>query len=70
MKSNILKQAWSGRYKRIMTLNFHYCSLDKEIKKAALTGVAQWIECQPTNQRDSSSIHSQGTHLDCRPGPQ
>ena len=36
----------------------------------ALAGVAQWIECQPTNQRVTGSIPSQGTCLGCRPGPQ
>ena len=34
----------------------------------ALAGVAQWIEHQPVNQRVTSSIHSQGTCLGCRPG--
>ena len=37
---------------------------------SALAGVAQWIECLPANQRVTSSIPSQGTCLDCRPGPQ
>ena len=36
----------------------------------ALSGVAQWIECRPANQRVSGSITSQGTCLGCRPGPQ
>ena len=36
----------------------------------ALAGMAQWIECWPVNQRVSGSIPSQGTCLDCRPGPQ
>ena len=36
----------------------------------ALTGVAQWIERQPANQRVASSIPSQGTCLGCRPRPQ
>ena len=35
-----------------------------------MAGVAQWIECQPVNQRVIGSIPSQGTCLDCRPGPQ
>ena len=39
-------------------------------KKSALTGVAQWIECQPTYQKVTSSIPRQGTYLGCRPGPQ
>ena len=35
----------------------------------ALAGVAQWIECQPANQRVTGSIPSQGSCLGCRPGP-
>ena len=38
--------------------------------KAALVGVAQWIERQPANQRVTGSIPSQGTCLGCGPGPQ
>ena len=34
-----------------------------------LAGVAQWIECQPANQRVTGSIPSQGTCVGCRPGP-
>ena len=36
----------------------------------ALAGVAQWIECQPVNQRVASSIPSQGKCLGCWAGPQ
>ena len=36
----------------------------------ALASVAQWIECQPTNQRVTGLIPSQGTRLGCGPGPQ
>ena len=36
----------------------------------ASAGVAQWIECQPVNQRVASLIPSHGTCLDCRTGPQ
>ena len=35
----------------------------------ALDGVAQWIECQPENQRVNSSIPRQGTCLGFRPDP-
>ena len=35
----------------------------------ALASVAQWIEHQPTNQRVTGSIPSQGTGLGCSPGP-
>ena len=38
--------------------------------KTALAGVAQWIECQPANQRVASLIPSQGTSLGCGPGHQ
>ena len=41
-----------------------------EKKENALAGVAQWIECQPVNQRVPGSILSWGTYLCCRPGPQ
>ena len=34
----------------------------------ALAGVAQWIECEPANQRVIGSIPSQGTCLGCGPG--
>ena len=34
-----------------------------------LTGVAQWTECQPVNQRVTGSIPSHGTRLGCMPGP-
>ena len=36
----------------------------------ALAGVAQWIECQPANQRVTSLFPSQDTGLGCGPGPQ
>ena len=36
----------------------------------ALAGVAQWIECQPENQKVVSSISGQGTCLGCWLGPQ
>ena len=36
----------------------------------ALAGVAQWIECQPVNQRVTGSIRSQGTCLGRGSGPQ
>ena len=36
----------------------------------ASTGVAQWIECWPVNQRVTSSIPNQGTSLGCGPSPQ
>ena len=37
---------------------------------AQWTGVVQWTECQPVNQRVTSSIPRQGTCLGCKPGPQ
>ena len=39
-------------------------------ENAALAGVAQWIECQPANQRVDGCIPSQGSRLGGRPGPQ
>ena len=39
------------------------------INVSALSGVAQWIECLPVNQRIAGSIPSQGTSLGCRSGP-
>ena len=36
----------------------------------ALAGVAQWIECQPANQRVAGLILSQRTCLGCGLGPQ
>ena len=36
----------------------------------ALAGVAQWVECGPTNQRIAGLVPSQGTCLVCGPGPQ
>ena len=36
----------------------------------SLASVAQWIECQPANQRVTGWIPNQGTYLGCRPGPQ
>ena len=36
----------------------------------ALAGMAQRIECRPANRRVAGSIPSQGTRLDCGPGPQ
>ena len=42
----------------------------EETIRPALAGVAQWIECQPVNQRVASSIPSQGAGLGCGPGPQ
>ena len=41
-----------------------------KILRAALAGVAQWIVCQPANQRVTGSTPSQGTGLGCGPGPQ
>ena len=38
-------------------------------RKASLAGVAQWIECQPVNQRVAGSIPSQDTCLGYGPRP-
>ena len=39
-------------------------------KKNLPVRVAQWIECQPKNQKVTGSIFGWGTFLGCRPGPQ
>ena len=41
-----------------------------KLKQVALAGVAQWIECQPVNQRVTGSIPGQGTCLGYGPGSQ
>ena len=45
-----------------------YKPLIKNQEGLALTGVAQWIECQPANQNVTSWIPSQGTCLGFRTG--
>ena len=40
-----------------------------KILQSTLAGVAQWIECQPANQKVSGSIPGQGTSLGCGLGP-
>ena len=40
------------------------------ILKNLKIALAQWIDCQPVNQRVTSSIPSQGTGLGCGPGLQ
>ena len=52
------------------TLNVLQHVITKKISKSVLAGVAQWIECQPANQRVTGSIPSQGTCLGCGPDPQ
>ena len=37
---------------------------------STLAGVAQWIECQPVNQKVTGLIPSQDTYLGYRSGPQ
>ena len=49
-----------------------YLWLSIVLKKYALTalaGMAQWIECQPVNQRVVGSIPSRGTCLGRGQGP-
>ena len=50
--------------------NFCYCCLYMLFKLSALAGVAQWIECEPENQRVTGSVPSQDACLGCGPGPQ
>ena len=42
----------------------------QENKILSLADVAQWIEHQPTNQKDVGSIPSQVIPLGCSPGAQ
>ena len=49
---------------------FYSHTVLKQFNALALTGVAQWIERQPVNQRVTGLIPSQGTCVGCRPGPQ
>ena len=42
----------------------------EKVFNMALAGVAQWIECQPADQRVAGSIPSQDTCLGCGSGPQ
>ena len=54
---------WTSKQNVVYTFN-------KRLFILALTGVAQWIECWPANQRVLSLIPSQGTCLGCGPHPQ
>ena len=47
-----------------------YLLFNVSIRTLALTGVAQWIECQPARQKLAGLIPSQGTCLGCGPDPQ
>ena len=44
--------------------------IQKSTTSFALTGVSQWIERWPVNQRVAGSIPSQGTCLSCGASPQ
>ena len=56
-------------YLPLLAFNKKLEDLPKD-KKTAMAGVAQWIECWPTNQRVAGSVPSQGTCLGCGRGPQ
>ena len=49
-----------------MQSHHYFISTLTPIKR--MSPVAQWPECQPTNQRVAGSISSQGTCLGCWPG--
>ena len=49
---------------------FYSHTVLKQFNALALTGVAQWIERQPVNQRVTGLIPSQGTCVGWGPGPQ
>ena len=42
-----------------------HLSLIKKKKSHALTGLAQWIECRPANQKVTGLMPNQGTFLGC-----
>ena len=46
----------------------YYVKLFKR-SPTSLTGVAQWTDLQPINQKVTGSIPSEGTGLGCGPGP-
>ena len=58
-------------YSEFFTLHvgFFNIKLAKLKLACALAGVAQWIDCQPVNQRVAGFIPSQGTCLCYGPGP-
>ena len=62
------------REMQIKTTARHYFTFIKmaaiKNKRQVLAGVAQWTECQTTNQRVTGLILGQGTCLGCRPSPQ
>ena len=60
-----LRLAFQGRQCLVFTLQETLLRMEH----SALTGVAQWIECEPVNQRVAGAIPSRGTCLGCRPGP-
>ena len=45
------------------------CTIHTEKLDCTLAGVAQWVECQPVNQKVTGLIPSQGTCLGHRPDP-
>ena len=66
------KNATETNKKKIHAVYGEGAVTDRTCQKwfATLAGVAQWIQCQPENQRVAGSIPSQGTGLCCGPGPQ
>ena len=64
----LLKKKRMSLSKFISSHFYCYCPNSNDL--LALAGVAQWIECQPMNQKVAGSIPSQGTCLDCGPGLQ
>ena len=57
------------RYKTLCTGETHRTVRDKE-GTLALAPVAQWIECEPADQKIAGLIPSEGTHRGCGPGLQ
>ena len=42
--------------------------VNMKYSRIALAGVAQWVECQPVNQKVTGLIPSQSSCLGCGPG--
>ena len=61
-------QLWQQQQQKMFLLALRY--FDLKVGVSALSGVAQWTECWPINQKVTGLIPGQGTCLGCRPGPQ
>ena len=55
---------------RLIPTHEGLCMPSFKTAQLSLAGVAEWIECQPANQRAAGSIPSQSACLGCGSGPQ